>query len=267
MFPLQERPGFNIKTNVTTFISDSFKARSHSQTYCIKTKEKLAINISYQPTFCSVRNFTERKDPKNIGNNAIKTKLAYATSIPSGVAGTLLVAFLAVSFTAVERFATVSFTNDSAILTSFVWWRTNRSRRPCARGPSPVLFPMKWIHVHVEQEDFQLHRIFFSFHSHLTKIILYLSCEIVLLINSHKWHAERDLWTSRQSWSLTYKTNSKHRCLVFQPFASEKGARSFILFNPQRKLNSNKTHANICFCLNINLSASSFHSKEGILIF
>ena len=228
----------------------------------IKTKEKLAINISCQPTFCSVRYFTERKDPKKMGNNAIKTKLAYATSIPSGVAGTLPVAFLAVSFTAVERFATVSFTNDSAILTSFVW-RSNRSRRPCARGPSPVLFPMNWIHV--EQEDFQLHRILFSFYSHLTKIILYRSREFVLFINSHKWHDVRDLWRSRESWSLT-NLHSKYRCLVSQPFASEEGERSFILFNPQIKLHSNKIHAPICFCLNINLIPSNFHSKQGVLI-
>ena len=64
-----------------------------------------------------MRYFTERKEPKNIGKSAITTKLEYATSIPSGVAAALPVAFLAVSFTAAERFATVSFTTDSAMLT------------------------------------------------------------------------------------------------------------------------------------------------------
>ncbi|RMX53447.1 hypothetical protein pdam_00013290 [Pocillopora damicornis] len=58
---------------------------------------------------------TERKEPKKIGKRAIKTKLEYAINIPSGVAAALPVTFFAVSFTVAERFATVSFTTDSAI--------------------------------------------------------------------------------------------------------------------------------------------------------
>ena len=87
--------------------------------------EKSVRKIRDQLTFCSIRYFTERNDPKNIGKSAIKTKLEYATNNPSGVAAALPVTFLAVSFTVAERFATVSFTTDSAILTErerpFVW--------------------------------------------------------------------------------------------------------------------------------------------------
>lgn len=82
-----------------------------------------------QQTFCSMRYLTERKEPKNIGKSAIKTKLEYATSIPSVVAAALPVAFLAVSFTAAVRFATVSFTTDSAILTLSLFFCSRKRRQ------------------------------------------------------------------------------------------------------------------------------------------
>ena len=90
--------------------------------------KKVKINCD-QRTFCSMRYLTERKEPKNIGKRAIKTKLAYATNIPSGVAAALPVAFLAVSFTAAERFAKLSFTTDSAILTLWCSFVRGRSRQ------------------------------------------------------------------------------------------------------------------------------------------
>ena len=49
-------------------------------------------------TFCSLWYLTERKAPTNIGTIAIINKLAYATAIPSGVAGIFAVVFAAVSF-------------------------------------------------------------------------------------------------------------------------------------------------------------------------
>ena len=101
--------------------------------------------IRDQLTFCSIRNFTERNDPKNIGKSAIKTKLEYATNNPSGVAAALPVTFFAVSFTVAERFATVSFTTDSAILTEreiFCLKATGNPIVPIARGR--YLFPLQW---------------------------------------------------------------------------------------------------------------------------
>jgi len=97
-----------------------------------------------------MRYLTERKEPKNIGKRAIKTKLEYATNIPSGVAAALPVAFLAVSFTAAERFATVSFTSDSAILTLDVLLFEEEAGNPrvlCWSGTAVVSFPMAEIHV------------------------------------------------------------------------------------------------------------------------
>lgn len=106
--------------------------------------------MTHRRTFCSMRYLTERKEPKNIGKRAIKTKLEYATSIPSGVAAALPVAFLAVSFTAADRFATVSFTTDSAILTlrcSFVRRRDRQSQKSLPAWARGCFFPMTEIHV------------------------------------------------------------------------------------------------------------------------
>lgn len=102
--------------------------------------------IRDQLTFCSIRHFTERNDPKNIGKSAIKTKLEYATNNPSGVAAALPVTFFAVSFTVAERFATVSFTTDSAILTErereiFCLKATGHPIVPIVRGRH--LFPLQ----------------------------------------------------------------------------------------------------------------------------
>ena len=120
---------------------------------CLKTSavEKSMRKIRDQLTFCSIRHFTERNDPKNIGKSAIKTKLEYATNNPSGVAAALPVTFFAVSFTVAERFATVSFTTDSAILTERerdLLFEGNRpSHSSYSAWSSPVSSPMIETHV------------------------------------------------------------------------------------------------------------------------
>lgn len=119
---------------------------------CLKTSavEKSMRKIRDQLTFCSIRYFTERNDPKNIGKSAIKTKLEYATNNPSGVAAALPVTFFAVSFTVAERFATVSFTTDSAILTEerdLLFEGNRQSHSSYSAWSSPVSSPMIETHV------------------------------------------------------------------------------------------------------------------------
>lgn len=111
-----------------------------------------------------MRYLTERKEPKNIGKRAIKTKLEYATNIPSGVAAALPVAFLAVSFTAAERFATVSFTSDSAILTlrcSFVRGRGRQSQKSLLAW-TRRLFPFQWPKYTLLFREHNFHLLTFS---------------------------------------------------------------------------------------------------------
>lgn len=121
-----------------------------------KSKTKLIEINDHPQTFCSMRYLTERKEPKNIGKSAIKTKPEYATNIPSGVAAALPVTFLAVSFTVAERFAKVSFTTVSAILSFDVLLfekETGSPRVPCWPGPALFSFPMVEIHVAFSAEQ------------------------------------------------------------------------------------------------------------------
>lgn len=120
--------------------------------FCLKTSavEKSMRKIRDQLTFCSIRHFTERNDPKNIGKSAIKTKPEYATNNPSGVAAALPVTFFAVSFTVAERFATVSFTTDSAILLKErvpLFEGNRQSHTSYSAWSLPVSSPMIAIHV------------------------------------------------------------------------------------------------------------------------
>lgn len=69
-------------------------------------------------TFCSLRYFTDLKDPKNIGKIAIITKLKYAIATPSILEGTFSVAFLTVSRTLSPMSKGISVA-DSAIFTEF----------------------------------------------------------------------------------------------------------------------------------------------------
>ena len=104
-----------------------------------------------------MRYLTERKEPKNIGKSAIKTKLEYATNIPSGVAAALPVTFLAVSFTAADKFATVSFTTDSAMFTLSMFFCSRK--RPAvpeflAGLACLISFPMIETHVAFSADSF-----------------------------------------------------------------------------------------------------------------
>lgn len=69
-----------------------------------------------------MRHFTDRNEPKNIGNKAMIIKLEYAVTSPCGVAAALPVAFFAVSLTVAVIFAIVSFTTLSAMLVNSVFF-------------------------------------------------------------------------------------------------------------------------------------------------